>query len=94
MSTPPPALRCAVVVPVKPPAFGKSRLVGLSDEQRRDLAEAFALDTVQAASATPGVFSSVRCTRAWQAAQVIPVTGMVTTDVVGSVVFVEYSIGV
>ena len=55
MSTPPPALRCAVVVPVKPPAFGKSRLVGLSDEQRRDLAEAFALDTVQAASATPGV---------------------------------------
>lgn len=55
MSTPPPALRCAVVVPVKPPAFGKSRLVGLTDEQRRDLAEAFALDTVQAASSTPGV---------------------------------------
>jgi 2-phospho-L-lactate guanylyltransferase len=55
MSTPPPAPRCAVVVPVKPPAFGKSRLVGLTDEQRRELAEAFALDTVQAAAATPGV---------------------------------------
>ena len=59
MSTPPPGLppahRCAVVVPVKPPAFGKSRLVGLTDDERRDLAEAFALDTVQAAAATPGV---------------------------------------
>jgi 2-phospho-L-lactate guanylyltransferase len=40
---------------VKPPAFGKSRLVGLTDDERRDLAEAFALDTVQAAAATPGV---------------------------------------
>ncbi|RYC12905.1 2-phospho-L-lactate guanylyltransferase [Nocardioides zhouii] len=47
--------RCVVVVPVKPPALGKSRLVGLSDEQRRELAEAFALDTVQAASRTRGV---------------------------------------
>ncbi len=44
-----------VVVPVKPPALGKSRLVGLSDEQRRELAEAFALDTVQAAAQTRGV---------------------------------------
>lgn len=47
--------RCVVVVPVKPPAFGKSRLAGLSDEQRRELAEAFALDTVEAAAAAPGV---------------------------------------
>ena len=50
---------CVVVVPVKPPAFGKSRLggpdQGLPDEQRRELAQAFALDTVQAALATPGV---------------------------------------
>ena len=38
----------AVVVPVKPPARGKSRLVGLADEQRRGLATAFALDTVTA----------------------------------------------
>jgi 2-phospho-L-lactate guanylyltransferase len=49
-----------VVVPVKPPAVGKSRLLAhpfqhLTDEQRRELAEAFALDTVQAARATPGV---------------------------------------
>jgi 2-phospho-L-lactate/phosphoenolpyruvate guanylyltransferase len=47
--------RCVVVVPVKPPAFGKSRLVGLSDRARRDVAEAFALDTAQAAASTPGV---------------------------------------
>lgn len=47
--------RCVVVVPVKPPSFGKSRLVGTTDEQRRQLAEAFALDTVQAAVSTPGV---------------------------------------
>lgn len=47
--------RCVVVVPVKPPSFGKSRLVGMTDEQRRELAEAFALDTVQAAVSTPGV---------------------------------------
>ncbi len=52
--------RCVVVVPVKPPAFGKSRLAAhpfqhLSDQQRRELAEAFALDTVQAVRSTPGV---------------------------------------
>ncbi len=47
--------RCVVVVPVKPPAFGKSRLAGLPDEQRRELAEAFALDTAHAALATVGV---------------------------------------
>ena len=48
-------VRCVVVVPVKPPSLGKSRLVGLTDEQRRELAEAFALDTVAAAAATAGV---------------------------------------
>ena len=37
-----------VVVPVKPPTVGKSRLLGPTDAQRRDLAEAFALDTVTA----------------------------------------------
>lgn len=50
---------CVVVVPVKPPAFGKSRLGGshggMPDEQRRELAQAFALDTVGAARTTPGV---------------------------------------
>jgi 2-phospho-L-lactate guanylyltransferase len=44
-----------VLVPVKPPAVGKSRLVGTSDQARRDLAAAFALDTVSACLATPGV---------------------------------------
>jgi len=47
--------RCVVVVPVKPPTYGKSRLTGLAADHRRELAEAFALDTVQAAAATPGV---------------------------------------
>jgi 2-phospho-L-lactate guanylyltransferase len=36
------------LVPVKPPALGKSRLVGLADDTRRALAAAFALDTVTA----------------------------------------------
>ena len=43
------------LVPVKPPAIGKSRLVGLPDDLRRELATAFALDTVSAAADTPGV---------------------------------------
>src|SRR4051794_37115216 len=38
----------AVVVPVKPPAVGKSRLAGLDGDVRRRLAEAFAQDTVLA----------------------------------------------
>jgi len=45
----------AVVVPVKPPALGKSRLVGLPDDRRRDLAAAFALDTVEACLAADSV---------------------------------------
>lgn len=44
-----------VLVPVKPPAVGKSRLVGLPTELRRELAVAFALDTVTACLATTGV---------------------------------------
>jgi 2-phospho-L-lactate/phosphoenolpyruvate guanylyltransferase len=44
-----------VLVPVKPPAIGKSRLVGLPDDLRRELATAFALDTVAALAHTPGV---------------------------------------
>jgi len=42
------------VVPVKPPAVGKSRL-GLGADLRRDLAAAFALDTVTACLATDAV---------------------------------------
>jgi len=41
--------RFAVLVPVKPTAVAKSRLAGLGDEARRDLASAFAADTVAAA---------------------------------------------
>jgi 2-phospho-L-lactate/phosphoenolpyruvate guanylyltransferase len=44
-----------VVVPAKPLAHGKSRLVGIPDEQRRALAQAFLHDTVHAAVATHGV---------------------------------------
>lgn len=40
--------RYVAVLPVKPPAVGKSRLRGPSDEERRALAEAFALDTAAA----------------------------------------------
>jgi 2-phospho-L-lactate guanylyltransferase len=36
----------ALVVPVKPPTVGKSRLTGVAADQRRALAQAFALDTV------------------------------------------------
>ncbi|CAM3771434.1 2-phospho-L-lactate guanylyltransferase [Nocardioides zeicaulis] len=55
-TTPDPAPAAwALVVPVKPPARGKSRLVGTTDDQRRELAEAFALDTVAAAARAEGV---------------------------------------
>lgn len=43
-----------VIVPVKPPSVGKSRL-GLSASRRTALATAFALDTLTAAAATPSV---------------------------------------
>ena len=56
MSTSPDAaVRFAVLVPVKPPALGKSRLAGLPDEQRTALATAFARDTVAAALAASRV---------------------------------------
>ena len=48
-----PTARFAVLVPVKPPAFAKSRLRDLGDDARRDLATAFAVDTVTAAAACP-----------------------------------------
>ncbi|MEZ0578805.1 2-phospho-L-lactate guanylyltransferase [Nocardioides sp. MH1] len=44
-----------VVIPVKPPGVGKTRLVGVPPEQRTALATAFAVDTVTACLATPGV---------------------------------------
>ncbi len=47
--------RYVALVPVKPPALGKSRLVGLADEHRRALAAAFALDTVAACVASDAI---------------------------------------
>ena len=50
-----PPVRYAVLVPVKPPAIGKSRLRGVGAADRRALAEAFALDTVAACVAASSV---------------------------------------
>lgn len=47
--------RFGVLVPVKPPAFAKSRLAPLGDEVRRALATAFAMDTVAAVLRSPVV---------------------------------------
>jgi 2-phospho-L-lactate/phosphoenolpyruvate guanylyltransferase len=44
-----------VLVPVKSLDLGKSRLLGITDTERRMLAAAFALDTISAARSTPGV---------------------------------------
>ncbi len=63
MSDQQPAPRFAVLVPVKPPAVGKSRLAGLDGgAARRRLAESFAQDTVLA------------CLRARTVRQVLVVT--------------------
>lgn len=44
-----------VVIPVKPPGVGKTRLVGVPAEQRVALASAFAIDTVSACLGTDAV---------------------------------------
>lgn len=55
MTPPPPPDSFVVIVPVKPPARGKSRLDALPAGQRRELAAGFARDTVAAARRTPRV---------------------------------------
>ncbi|WP_395694262.1 2-phospho-L-lactate guanylyltransferase [Nocardioides sp.] len=50
-----PPVRYVVLVPVKPPAVGKSRLHAVGAADRRALAEAFALDTVAACVAAATV---------------------------------------
>ena len=55
MTAPTPPNYFVVIVPVKPPARGKSRLDALSADRRRDLAAAFARDTVAAVRRTPQV---------------------------------------
>jgi 2-phospho-L-lactate guanylyltransferase len=47
--------RYVALVPVKPPALGKSRLVGLAADERTALAAAFALDTVAACVASGAI---------------------------------------
>jgi 2-phospho-L-lactate/phosphoenolpyruvate guanylyltransferase len=54
--------RYAVLVPVKRPAVAKTRLGDLGDRARRDLATAFAVDTVDAALACPVVASVLAVT--------------------------------
>ncbi len=44
-----------MIVPVKQTAQAKSRLIGLAPDHRRELALAFALDTVNAALSATGV---------------------------------------
>ncbi len=51
----PSAISFVVIVPVKPPARAKSRLDALPADRRRDLAAAFARDTVAAVRRTPHV---------------------------------------
>ncbi len=51
--------RWVAVVPVKSPSLGKSRLAGPRAGDRRALALAFALDTLDAIRATPGVAEAV-----------------------------------
>ena len=55
MSTPSYAAPFVALVPVKLLALGTSRLTGIDDDLRRDLAFAFALDTLTAALATRAV---------------------------------------
>ena len=51
-----------VLVPVKSPAVGKSRLAGAGEELRQALAVAFARDTLAAAVATPAVVAVLAVT--------------------------------
>jgi len=53
MSTPSPQHRYGIVVPVKPRSVAKSRLLGMGDALRRELVVAFAVDTINAAMASP-----------------------------------------
>lgn len=55
MATSFPATSYGVLVPVKRPAVAKSRLAGLGDDLRTELAGAFAMDTVAAALESPAV---------------------------------------
>ena len=66
-----------VVVPVKPPAVGKSRMSGLSDARRSMLARAFALDTVAAVLDCPVVRAVLAVTDDFQFAGDLSAAGCV-----------------
>ncbi|HEY0951513.1 MAG TPA: 2-phospho-L-lactate guanylyltransferase, partial [Nocardioides sp.] len=67
----------AVVVPVKPPAVGKSRLAEVGGPTRQALAEAFALDTVTACAATGAVARVLVVTDDVQVATAVTALGAV-----------------
>ncbi|MGW4893488.1 2-phospho-L-lactate guanylyltransferase [Kitasatospora sp. NPDC004240] len=60
---PAPAAGWSLVLPLKPLALAKSRLAPFAGPHRADLALSFALDTVTAALATPGVARVLVVTR-------------------------------
>lgn len=66
---------CVVLVPVKPPARGKSRLSGLEPARRAQLAEAFARDTVAAALACPDVVAVLVVTDDFRLARTLRADG-------------------
>jgi 2-phospho-L-lactate guanylyltransferase len=76
MSDPQAAPRYAVLVPVKPPAVGKSRLAGLGGgAARRRLAESFAQDTVLACLGAESVAQVLVVTDDAQFSQVLSALG-------------------
>ena len=90
MSTEPVERRFVVLLPVKPPGRGKSRLVGLPDEHRAALARAFALDTATAATAATRVHAVLAVTDDHRFARALAAVGCsvipdgVTGDLNGS----------
>ncbi len=86
-----PSARYAVLVPVKRPAVAKSRLGGLGDRARVDLAHAFAVDTVAAVQACLLVARVLVVTddhllAAWMAAQGADVIPDGASDLNGTLV--------
>ncbi|MGD9960830.1 2-phospho-L-lactate guanylyltransferase [Nocardioides sp.] len=69
--------RFVVVVPIKPPARGKSRLVQLPDAERIELARAFALDTAMAAQQVGSVVAVLALTDDFRLAAELAATGCV-----------------
>ncbi len=69
--------RFVAVVPIKPPAQGKSRLAPLPDTERTELARAFALDTVAAVLGAEGVCAVLAITDDFRLAAELGAVGCV-----------------